>query len=248
MKISEPRPGVVTPKPRLGQAKAGDAATKGGVMDVAPPPVALSIMGIPEAELTPKVRSAIMHLMEEVDSMRRELNMAQRRLVQLERLADQDALAPVANRRAFVRELSRHLSFAERYNQPASLIYFDVNGFKAINDKFGHSAGDAALMHVARVLADNIRESDVVGRLGGDEFGVILVQSDLKSSNEKAERLASLVRTVPFVWEGETLPLNTAYGVYPFKGGEDAGAALARADEAMYAHKKSMREAGPSQD
>src|SRR5581483_1972703 len=103
-----------------------------------------------------------------------ELVQANARIVELERLADEDALMPVANRRAFVRELSRMIAFTQRYGLPSSVVYFDINGMKQINDSHGHTAGDAALQHIAKILVDNIRSSDLVGRLGGDEFAVIL--------------------------------------------------------------------------
>ena len=99
----------------------------------------------------------------------------------------------MTDRRAFVRELSRIMAFAERYDTESSLIYFDANGLKPINDTYGHPAGDATLMRIADVLVENVRESDVVGRLGGDEFAVILSQADALTASEKA---ASLVATI----------------------------------------------------
>ena len=115
-------------------------------------PDTLSIMDIPPNELTPKVREAIMTLMAEVDHLRQEIEEQRARVSNLERLADQDPLTPLVNRRAFVRELSRIVSFSERYGTPASLVFFDMNGLKAINDTYGHAAGDAALQRVAVVL------------------------------------------------------------------------------------------------
>jgi len=200
-----------------------------------------TVMGIPEPELTPKVREAIMNLMAEVHSLRQQLERTTTRLADLEKLADEDSLVPMPNRRAFVRELSRLQSFTQRYKVPASLIFFDVNGFKSINDTYGHAAGDAALLTVAQTLVDNLRESDVVGRLGGDEFGVILVQADDKVSREKAEQLATAITARPVHWESKSIPLSVAYGVYPLGGGEDPGEALAAADKAMYAHKQANR-------
>jgi diguanylate cyclase (GGDEF)-like protein len=194
-------------------------------------------MGIPEAELTPKVRDAIMTLMAEVDRLRKELNSTMSRLVDLERLADEDPLAPVANRRAFVRELSRVMSYTERYGSPASLLFFDANEFKEINDTHGHAAGDEALRHIAKTLVENTRESDVVGRIGGDEFGVILSQADEKAAHEKAETLVQALRSTPAKWEDHEIPVDVAYGVYTLKPGEDAGDALAKVDKAMYANK-----------
>ena len=83
-------------------------------------------------------------------------------------------MLPLLNRRAFVRELTRYISFAGRYNTPASLIYFDLNHLKKTNDTLGHAAGDAVLAHFTEVLTAHVRDSDSVGRLGGDEFGVLL--------------------------------------------------------------------------
>src|SRR5438045_33262 len=107
----------------------------------------ISLAGVPEAEMTPRVRQALMGLLGEVDRLRRELTDARNRISFLERLADEDSLMPIANRRAFVRELSRMMAFAQRYGTPASVVYFDLDGLKAVNDEYGHAAGDAALQH-----------------------------------------------------------------------------------------------------
>ena len=198
----------------------------------------VSIAGIPESDLTPKVHAAIQQLMAEVELLRGELNQPQQRVAFLERLADEDTLVPVYNRRAFVRELSRVVSYAERYGTPHTLIYFDLNGMKAINDTFGHTAGDQALLKVADALLENVRESDLVGRLGGDEFGVLLAQADEETANQKAAILAQAISETPLIWEGAEIWLSVAYGIYCFKPGENVGTALANADKAMYAHQQ----------
>jgi len=227
----------------VGVRRTGSATSTAAATPVAPRQISdtTSVMGIPEAELTPKVRSAIMALMQEVETLRHELERSKQRLLNLERLADQDSLTPVINRRAFVRELSRVTSYVQRYNASSSLIYFDVNGFKAINDTYGHACGDAALMHVVDVLSKNVRDSDVIGRLGGDEFGVILAQADERQARDKAAQLAKAVAARPLEWEGTRITVEVAYGVYNFKPGENATEALAAADRAMYAHKKTLK-------
>jgi diguanylate cyclase (GGDEF)-like protein len=219
-------------------APATEERAPGAVDDVT------SILGIPEHELTAKVRSAILKLMEEVDRLRQELEKSTARISYLETLADQDTLLPVPNRRAFVRELTRMMAFSERYGAPGSLLYFDIDSMKDINDQFGHAAGDAALAHVADVLERNIRSSDVVGRLGGDEFGVILAQADPATANEKATLLADAIEKVPFEWHGRPLKISMAVGAYTFKGGENAGEALDAADRAMYVRKQGKNEGG----
>ena len=215
--------------PAAASAEAADTAT---------------VAGIPEAELTPKVRAALEQLMSEVHRLREELELAKRRIQHLEDLADLDALVPVANRRAFVRELSRLMAFAERYGAPGSVIYFDINGMKEINDTFGHNAGDAAIRHVSEILLRNVRGSDVVGRLGGDEFGVILTQSDHSTAAAKADALAAAITEAPLAWEGQVIDIEISFGSYSFAGTEGVDEALAAADRAMYEHKRT-RDSGP---
>jgi diguanylate cyclase (GGDEF)-like protein len=206
-------------------------------------PVLLS--GVPEAEVTPKVRQALMALLAEVDQLRRDLGDARARVDFLERLADEDPLIPIANRRAFLREVTRMIGFGQRYGTPASIVYVDVNHLKLINDSYGHAAGDAALLQVSRTLVEQVRNSDVVARLGGDEFGVLLVQADRTLADAKAAQLAEAVRRRPLSWQGRDLALEIAYGVHCFVGNDNAGDALDAADQAMYARKRERVTATP---
>lgn len=235
MKISDSKPvaGVrsasvaATARVRPGQTAAthgpGDSAT---------------VMGIPEAEFTPKVRDAIMSLMQEVDRFRQELERATKRIDHLEKLAENDALTPVLNRRGFIREMTRVKSFVDRYSTPAALVFFDLNNFKPVNDRFGHAAGDQVLQRVAELLVENTRDSDVVGRLGGDEFGVILVNSSAEVAAVKAQKLADSIAAQKFESDGESYTISASYGTHIFEPGDDPAQALAKADEAMYASKR----------
>jgi len=202
-------------------------------------------MGIPEAEITPKVRDALMTLMSEVDALRRELTTMKGRLAAVQQEADTDSLVPVLNRRAFVRELSRMISYSERYGTPASLVFIDLNNFKTVNDSYGHAAGDAVLEYVAGALVEHVRESDIVGRIGGDEFAVILAQANEDDAMDKAERLMHLIADKPLEIMGHKIPVSVSPGAVAFKPGEDAAAALARADEAMYAAKRRRKDGEP---
>jgi diguanylate cyclase (GGDEF)-like protein len=200
-----------------------------------PPP---EFAGIPEAELTPRIRDTLVRLTAEGDHLRRELEDARAQIALLERLADEDALTPIANRRAFVRELTRMIAFTQRYAVPSSVVYFDVNGMKQINDRHGHPAGDAALTHIAKVLIDNTRSSDIVGRLGGDEFGVILAHTSEDQAKRKAASLAAAIGGTPLRWGDADIAVSAAYGVYSFSGKDDAHVAIEAADRAMYRHKR----------
>ena len=230
-------PGVTAPAP-AGRAGKADPAGSASAAPAPRPVDEASIMGIPSAELTPKVRAAIDRLLHEVQHLRDELELAKKRMDHLEQLADQDPLTPVMNRRAFVREMSRIMAFAERYDAVSAVLYFDVNGLKELNDSLGHAAGDAALSHVAETLVANVRGSDVVGRLGGDEFGVILARADGEQAMTKAQSLARAIAEAPMQWQGHDLSVEVAYGAHALSADQEAHDALDAADRAMYALKK----------
>ena len=194
-----------------------------------------SIMGVPEAELTPNVQRALLTLMGEVDQLRKETDALR---AKVRDLADRDVLLPVLNRRAFLREVSKALSLAERHDAPSALVYFDLNGFKTINDTHGHAAGDEALKVVADTLSSHLRDTDAVGRLGGDEFGVVLVLTPAEAAERKAEELAEAIAKAPIHFGGLTLNLKAAWGVQALERGITPETAMAEADAAMYARKQ----------
>jgi diguanylate cyclase (GGDEF)-like protein len=204
-------------------------------------PVTAVAFGIPEKEFTPRVRDAIMTLMHEVGRLRSDVETMRDRLKDAARTADQDMLLPILNRRAFVRETSRFIAFAERYGTPSSLVYFDLNDFKAVNDTYGHAAGDAVLTHFAQTILGQVRESDIVARLGGDEFGVLLPHVAREQAARKAASLAAVLKAQPAKWRGRAVPVKFSHGVHQLQAGESADAAMAKADRQMYAQKRSER-------
>jgi diguanylate cyclase (GGDEF)-like protein len=208
---------------------------------VSPPRASAGVFGIPENEFTPRVRDAIITLMAEVDNLRGDLQASKERLNEAEKNADQDQLLPMFNRRAFVRVLTRQISLSARHGTPSSLIYFDLDQFKSINDAHGHPGGDAVLQQFAKVLAANVRDSDFIGRLGGDEFGVLLSHADQTQAHKKADLLAQMLHEAPAIWNGQAVSVSFAYGAFEMKAGDDAEMAIARADAAMYAHKRAKR-------
>ena len=191
----------------------------------------VTFLGISRSEMTPAVIAAIEALIGELDQLKREVSALRNRLSEAEGLADRDSLTPLLNRRAFVRELGRARTFAGRYGFPASLVYFDLDGFKALNDGHGHAAGDAALMAVAERLIANVRESDIVGRMGGDEFAVVLVQTDRATAETKAAILADAIETAG-------PGLRVSYGVRELDPEVEPETLIADADAAMFAAKR----------
>jgi diguanylate cyclase (GGDEF)-like protein len=216
---------------KSGAASAASASAAGAPHDTA------SIMGVPEAELTPNVQRALLSLMSEVDQLRRETEALRAKVRDLETLADRDVFLPVLNRRAFLREVSKALALAERHDAPSALIYLDLNGFKKINDTYGHAAGDAALKQVSDLIAAHVRETDAVGRLGGDEFGVVLTLTPAAAAERKATELAETIASTPILHDGVEMSLGAAWGVRALERGVDVETAMAEADAAMYARK-----------
>lgn len=198
-------------------------------------------LGVPKAEMTPAVQAALQILLSEVDDLKGEVSRLKARLAQAEDLADRDGLTPLLNRRAFVRELGRIGALGQRYGMPASLVYFDLDGFKAVNDRYGHAAGDAAIQAVAARLAARVRETDLLGRLGGDEFAVVLVQTDRTTAEAKAAALAQVIEAEPIRFGDWSAPIRLSYGVREIDPAVAAETLLAEADAAMFAAKRGRK-------
>lgn len=141
------------------------------------------------------------------------------------------------NRRGFMRELERLIARVDRYGVNGAMLFVDLDGLKMINDTFGHRAGDEALIQVAMLLAKGVRHSDVVARIGGDEFGILLENSDDKAAHETAARLIEQISSCEVLHDGEALPLSVAIGVGMIDALDTPDAVMERADEAMYRRK-----------
>jgi diguanylate cyclase (GGDEF)-like protein len=200
-------------------------------------------LGISEVEMTPAVSAAVQSLLSEIDDLRGEVGRLKGRLAEVEDLADRDALTPLLNRRALLRELGRIRTFAQRYGSPASLVYFDLDDLKGVNDRLGHAAGDAALKAVAERLLENVRESDIVGRMGGDEFAVILAQADHATAEAKAASLARAIEAEPLQFGDWSAPLHISWGVREITQDIEPEALVAEADAAMYVKKRERKSA-----
>jgi diguanylate cyclase (GGDEF)-like protein len=177
-------------------------------------------------------------LKSELERLRAEVEALRLRAEAAEAAADHDVLTPVLNRRGFVAVLQRQMAYCQRHETPAALLYLDLDGFKGVNDRLGHAAGDAALVWVARLLMANVRESDAVGRLGGDEFAVLLMNAGAEEAKDKAARLGETFQEAPFAWQGEPTQLGASFGVRAFAGQGDPEVWLAEADAAMWVRKR----------
>jgi two-component system cell cycle response regulator len=161
----------------------------------------------------------------------------------LRELAERDGLTGLYNRRYFGEALEREFERARRYRRALSLIMIDLDGFKAVNDACGHPQGDQVLKQVSRLLLHAVRFVDVVARYGGDEFALILPETNLRSALRMASRLLSEIRKSPFLHEERIFPLSASIGVATRTVDHASTAALVRdADEALYGAKRDGRD------
>lgn len=161
------------------------------------------------------------------------------RISELERLVATDTLTPLFNRRHFVEELDRWCWRAHRYGGTYGLLYCDVDRLKSINDIQGHSVGDDVLRGVAKAILAAVRKSDIVSRVGGDEFTVLLDSISPDKLAEKTATMQALFAQLPIKTSGPMLTVGISVGGILIESGSKAGEVLDAADRAMYAHKRS---------
>ncbi|MGH2921777.1 MAG: GGDEF domain-containing protein, partial [Gaiellaceae bacterium] len=158
-----------------------------------------------------------------------------RRFREARQLADLDALTGLHNRRYFHETLAREVARAHRYQRNLALVIFDLDDFKAINDRIGHLAGDGVLAEAAERVRDVVRSADIACRVGGDEFAVILPESQLADADQLYKRLQNAVASRPL---GEAGPLNISAGVAELRSDDDSISFFQRADNALYGAKE----------
>jgi len=163
-------------------------------------------------------------------------------MAELQQLATTDELTGILNRREFISNAEKEIFRAKRYGRNCTLIMFDLDHFKKINDSYGHSEGDRALKHVVDIVKNNIREIDLFGRFGGEEFTLFLPEVDSDSGVQTAERLRMSINDSEFSVNGVLTNITASFGVSEFSGNFISPEELIKkADEAMYFAKKSGR-------
>lgn len=182
----------------------------------------------------------------ELDGIRAALDVKQKELqavlAQAEEVSHTDALTYLPNRRSMISELQRQVTYAERYGTPLSVSMIDVDNFKDINDTFGHAVGDQVLRYIASEMRDRIRQPDVIGRLGGDEFLVILPNSPVNAAAEQATRLCQQIAGAPVIAGKEIITVGLSIGITQYQpNSDDWHTLLERADQAMYQAKRNGR-------
>ena len=181
-----------------------------------------------------QMRGELEHTRSQLDSMQTQLQKA-------ERLAVSDALTGLPNRRGLEAVLAREVSRARRHRLPLSLAMLDIDHFKRINDAHGHAMGDQALAHFTQVLRQGIRDVDVLGRHGGEEFLLLMPDTPLIGAEFGVNRLLAAMQRAPLALERSALTIAFSAGVAQWQHDESEASLIARADAAMYAAKAAGR-------
>ncbi len=164
-----------------------------------------------------------------------------KRIAELEHLATTDPLTRVMNRRGFEERPAHELQIARRHGVGGMLIFVDLDGFKPVNDTFGHAAGDQVLVTVGNLLKGHIRTTDYLGRMGGDEFAILLPRSNKRNGLRRAEELDRKLNNAYAPWNDQQIPIHASCGVHIYSAQAEMAQLLEAADEAMYKIKQERK-------
>jgi diguanylate cyclase (GGDEF)-like protein len=174
----------------------------------------------------------------------RKLAAQARRIAELEALSYTDELTGLYNRRGMTEAIGRALSAAQRHNETGGLAYLDLDGFKAINDKYGHEAGDAMLRAAAEIIRSQVRTTDTAARLGGDEFAILFAKGEPSALRAKAERVRIILMNTSVDLGAAKVTIRASLGFAQYRPGMTRDRLVAAADSTMYADKRARKAAG----
>lgn len=157
---------------------------------------------------------------------------------ELELLVTTDHLTKILNRRSILERISNEIAIFERYGKPFSLIMADIDSFKGINDRYGHECGDFVLVAVSKLINNALRKCDSLARWGGEEFLVLLPETDLEAGIMTAERIRETVEREVYIFKGNKLPVTITLGVSAYNAGMGISGCVNEADKAMYQGKQ----------
>lgn len=194
----------------------------------------------------PKHKLSTAKLLETIDAAAgkwRESLLGKANQEQLDRLVNIDTLTGLFNRRALLSRFDEQIARAKRYQNELNMLMVDIDNFKKINDHYGHITGDDVLERTAKLLQRGIRETDTVGRYGGDEFMIIIPQTDLPDALAVAERIRNIIKTAEMKdLEGNVFGITVSQGLARHKIGDDRNTFISRADNALYRAKHNGRD------
>ena len=193
---------------------------------------------VSQAKLDPALRLLIDEVLEAAATVEQRLADQQVRIDHLESLSKTDELTGLLNRRGFRFEVERALAAAKRSHELGLLVVCDLDHFKAVNDTYGHLAGDTVLQAVAAALLGRTRASDCVARLGGDEFAVLMADTPAQQAFSLARDLNDRLNSLLVAWQGHEIPVSASLGTEPYTPEFTPDQLMLLADQALYRRKR----------
>ena len=198
------------------------------------------------SQLSRDLKSTIVKVKREINKTRKELEKSAQTInhlkEELEKLKEKtiiDELTQILNRRGIMEFLTREYARSKRFKSPLSVLMIDIDDFKKVNDTYGHTVGDKVLKTIAQILKTKLRATDVVGRYGGEEFLVVLPETDLQAALTVAEKLRTEVAKKAFKYKDQVFKVTISLGAAQLKEGESIEELINRADQALYTSKRS---------
>jgi len=185
-----------------------------------------------------KTLQAKIMAMSRISNMRKRLIEIQK---QLERQANYDEMTDIPNRRYFFAQLEKEIARSRRYDFYISIAYFDIDKFKSVNDSMGHKTGDQVLIGVAQEIQNQLRQEDMVGRLGGEEFCVYLVEQNLEKTKLVVERLRQAIEALRFQYQGQEFHVTASFGIAELTKDDTVDSLIEKADDLLYKAKNNGR-------
>lgn len=225
---------------RNGRQPYGQLPIEQTILQVQQFVVITTVISMGLSTLLAQLRANTRHLEQRVEERTAQLLVANERL---QRLAVTDALTGLANRRALFEALGREIERYRRHPRDLAVIMFDLDGFKAVNDRHGHTAGDRLLQDVASLAARTVRGTDTLARYGGEEFAIIAPETDVEQARQMAERIRTAIAASEVAGEEGPMRVTASFGIAMLEP-DDAGpeSVMSRADAALYTAKAAGRD------
>ncbi|MBT8150179.1 MAG: diguanylate cyclase, partial [Gammaproteobacteria bacterium] len=187
------------------------------------------------------LEARLTELQSEVAALQSDSELARKRIVDQRDKLLRDSLTGIANREAYELRLADEYKRWRRYQRPLSLVVADIDLFKQVNDTYGHAAGDKVLKIVAKIMAQQLRESDFVARYGGEEFVFLLPETSVQAASLAVEKVRKAIEASPFKFKQKPVPITCSFGLAAFGNEDTVEAVFERADQAMYRAKRAGR-------
>lgn len=200
-------------------------------------------LGLEAGKIAQKDWSTIQKMLAYAVEAEQRLSEQQARIHYLETLSVTDELTGLLNRRGFNQAVERTLAAAKRHQEKGLLAYLDLDNFKQINDQLGHDAGDDVLIHVAEILTRNVRRTDYIARIGGDEFAVLFVRAQQLPTRAHAQNVRRALNRATVTYQNQEVPIRASMGIQAYGPDTKAVDLLRRADQAMYLEKQRRKQA-----